>query len=314
MKLLLVFPLNYLKFEMPIWNRSIMQTDIRVEILGKFGALLSLMEIGLGSLLHAFHVPFGGHFMSLNQGYLLCRVSLQTSQRWMPYHVSNVAAVLKSLSPAGQKLGPMLSLSMQGLLFSIGTGIFGTNIIGFLVGMVLLSFWAFIQPLITYYLFFGQKLIDAADYLFKKTLPLHHLKLEYVMWIFLGIVLIKVLIAMSLAIIAWRSKGLSLNQDRLLQFTETKNRKMPPYSPLIMAFKDLTKPVFLVSLAGTALFLYYSQQDMAYLLRPIAIGFIFFYISRTMTLDKLLAKMENGRFQFFARGCKEALIQIRKVL
>lgn len=157
-----------------IYGRArVMKSDERVEILGKYGAILSLMEIGLGSLLHVFHIPFGGHFMSLNQGYLLCRLSIQTQVRWMPYHVSNVAAVLKSLSPAGQKLGPMLSLSMQGLLFSMGTGLFGINLVGLILGMVLLSFWAFIQPLVTYYFFFGDKLIDAADFLFKKTLPFH---------------------------------------------------------------------------------------------------------------------------------------------
>ncbi len=304
-----------------------MEENKNVEIIGQYGATLSIIEVGLGSMLHAFHVPMSGALLSLNQGYLLCRAAILGKElpnsSWTTYSVSNIAAVLKSLSPAGKKLGPMLSLSMQGLLFNFGTFILGTNPIGLCFGMALLSLWTFIQPLITYYFFFGEKLFSAAEYLYQKTLPYHHLKPENLIWIFALLVVTKMFVACALAIIAWRRKDKSLYvknyEEEIHRFAKEKmsesKRTSPTQSPVLLAVKDLFRPLFLISLAMTALFLYFSNYENAqigwYLLRPIAIGFIFFYVSRTLTLDKWLAKMEHGKFRSFSLGCQTALAKIR---
>lgn len=286
----------------------------KIEILGHYGALLSLIEVGLGSLLHSFPIPFAGLFLSLNQGYLLCRVAILTKDPWLGYSVSNIAAVLKSLSPAGKKLGPMLSLSMQGLLFNIGT-LFGVNPLGLSLGMVLLSFWSFVQPLVTYYLFFGKELYNAVEFLYQKTLPYHGIEVKNLFWVFTAVVIIKAIVAVVLALMAWKTQGQSEYQDRFAEYAIKKEIKTG--HPALLALQDLMKPIFLLSLAATTLFLYFSQHDFAeiiwYLMRPIAIGFIFFYFSRTLTLDRWLAKMENGKFHTFAAGCKLALTKIRKV-
>ncbi|MFA6236027.1 MAG: hypothetical protein WC635_01765 [Bacteriovorax sp.] len=305
-----------------------MEENKTIEIIGKHGATLSIIEVGLGSLLHALHIPFSGVFLSLNQGYILCWASLQSRELpenlWITYSISNVAAVLKSLSPAGKKLGPMLSLSMQGLLFNIGTNIFGTNSIGLCLGMILLSLWAFIQPLITYYLFFGEKLFTAVEYLYQKTLPHHGLKTEKLIWIFFVLVLTKLLFGCVIAIIAWKRQGCDLYakkyEEELHKLGRVKiaveNSKKG--NAFFSAVKDLFRPLFLVSLIVTGLFLYFSQynnsQIAIYLLRPIAIGFIFFYISRTLTLDRWLIRLENSRFRTFSRGCQNALEKMRTLL
>lgn len=286
-----------------------------IELLGNYGALLSLVEVGLGSLLHSFKIPFAGLFLSLNQGYLLCRVSILSQNKKLPYGVSNIAAVLKSLSPAGNKLGPMMSLSMQGLLFSLGL-IFGINPIGLSVGMVLLSFWSFLQPLITYYLFFGRELLDAADFLYQKTLPYHGVQANQLGLMLAALVATKALVAVGIAIVAWKKKGVDENQNKLTQFIKTK--KSENKHPALMALKDLMSPLFLFSLAATTVFLVFSQHRFAeiiwYLMRPIAVGFIFFYFSRTLTLDRFLSRLHGGRFDAFAKGCEVALTQIRKVI
>lgn len=299
-----------------------MESSRKVEIIGHYGAILSLIEVGLGSLLHSLHIPLAGVFLSLNQGYLLCRVAIasrETDDRWLPYSVANVAAVLKSLSPAGQKLGPMLSLSMQGLLFNLGTWLVGINLLGLCLGMALMSWWSFFQPLITYYLFFGDKIIDAAQFLYQKTLPWHQLEPRHLGWIFAALVLLKALVAVLLAIMAWKSKGSFWQQDQLIKIaSQTQQRSGKKHSALVMAGRDLLRPLFLLSLTSTGLFLFYSQHPKAqiawYLMRPIAIGFMFFYFSRTLTLDRWMERLEQGRFNTFARGCKLALLQIRKVL
>ena len=40
--------------------------DSQVDVVGTHAAMLSISEVGLGSLLHAFHIPFSGYFLSLN--------------------------------------------------------------------------------------------------------------------------------------------------------------------------------------------------------------------------------------------------------
>lgn len=307
-----------------------MEENKKIEIVGHYGATLSLIEVGLGSLLHAFKVPFSGILLSLNQGFILCRAAILSrdipQNLWTTYSISNVAAVLKSLSPAGKKLGPMLSLSMQGLLFNIGILIFGTNPIGLCVGMALLSVWTFLQPLVTYYLFFGKELINAVEYLYEKTLPYHGLKAESLLWIFLGLVVTKMLAAVILAIIAWRTQGETIYgknyEEGLIKLAREKGAKISDErkkgNAAWLAFKDLFRPLFLVSLITTGAFLYFSQHDYAqigwYLLRPLAIGFIFFYISRTLTLDRWLTKIENGKLRSFSLGCQTALAKIRKII
>lgn len=308
-----------------------MDDNNKIEIVGHYGATLSLIEVGLGSLLHAFKVPFSGVLLSLNQGYILCRAATVSREipknLWTTYSISNVAAVLKSLSPAGKKLGPMLSLSMQGLLFNIGLLLFGTNPIGLCVGMALLSVWTFIQPLVTYYLFFGKELISAVEYLYDKTLPYHGLKPETLLWIFIGLVVTKMLAAVILAIVAWRTQGQGIYgkkyDEGLINLAREKGVKIghtddTQKNHAWLAFKDLFRPLFLVSLLTTGLFLYFSQHDYAqiawYLMRPIAIGFIFFYISRTLTLDRWLKKMESGKLRAFSLGCQTALAKIRSII
>ncbi len=300
--------------------------EARTELIGKYSAILSVIEVALGSLLHAFHVPFAGNFLSLNQGYLLCRASMEAREKGLPpvgYGVSNVAAVLKSLSPAGKKLGPMLSLSMQGLLFGAGEGLFGVNMFGHALGMALLSLWTFLQPLITYYLFFGKELWEALNYLFEKTVPPTWLTLAQLGWILAGVVLLKVLAGVGLAIFAWRTRGNAAFQDKLLRLASEQGARpvhdsgKPPsrWRALRLAAGDLCRPLFLSSLAVTAFFLFFSQHSNGerfwILLRPLAIGFLFFYFSRTLTLDRWLARLHGTRFEAFSRACQRALSELR---
>ena len=184
------------------------ENSARIELIGKYSAALSLIEVALGSILHSFHVPFSGNLLSLNQGFLLCRASVEARDKKIGrvgYGISNVSAVLKSLSPAGKKLGPMLSLSVQGLLFTAGEGLLGANLAGWMLGMTLLSLWTFLQPLVTFYLFFGAELFRALNYLVEKTMPYHGLGWRQISLIFAGVVAVKVSAALFLAWLAWRT-------------------------------------------------------------------------------------------------------------
>jgi len=260
--------------------------ELKIELIGKYSAVLSAIEVALGSLLHAFHVPFAGNFLSLNQGYLLCRASLESRERGLDsisYSISNVTAVLKSLAPAGKKLGPMLSLSMQGLLFFMGEGIFGANLFGLSLGMGLLSLWTFIQPIITYYLFFGAELWKAFLYLFEKTVPFTGLGLRELILVLAGVVFLKLLVALALVVVVLRSRGKAGFQEKLLSLAKERGLNVmkegcaPSKSSAVrLAIGDLFRPLFLVSLGITGFFLYFSQHSQGerfwIFMRPIGSG------------------------------------------
>ena len=290
-----------------------MQENEHVKKIGDYGAILALMEIGAGSVIHGLHVPLGGHFLSLNQGYLLARAVYKTREAALVLPVSNIAAILKSFSPAGKKFGPMLSLSVQGLLFRAGL-IFGTNRFGVILGLILLSLWGFIQPFITYYVLFGKTLLLAASFWIKELKALFLITDENLIIFAMGFILTKMVLAGILGFVAYERK-----EEPLI--IEDRDEFMPRQSdgsPLLLALKDLTKPLFLFSILLTGVFLYFSQhpwtQIIWYLLRPLGLGFILFYFSRTLTLDRLILRLRGGRFESFAQGLELALGRIRKIL
>ena len=303
-----------------------MRTDERIELVGRYSASLSLIEIALGSLLHAFHIPFSGSFLSLNQGFLLCRASIEARDRnigSVGYSISNVSAVLKSFAPAGKKLGPMLSLSMQGLFFSLGEIVFGMNLLGWMLGMVLLSLWTFLQPLVTYYLFFGNELFLALDALVKKTIPWTGLGWRELSLILAGFLCLKIVTAIFLTCLACSRKGAECFQDRLLEMAaergnQTVRERLQCSSGAIHdSIRDLLSPLFLASFAVTAFFLVYSEDPMGAriwtLLRPLAVAFLFFYISRRISFEAVLERLQGTKAESFARSCRTALRELRKL-
>ncbi len=86
-------------------------TNSDSKIILQYTFLLSITEVGLGALIHGLHIPLGGHFLSLNEGYLLCKALRERAQIKMlsrkeafkqSCSISIVGALLKSFSPAGK--------------------------------------------------------------------------------------------------------------------------------------------------------------------------------------------------------------------
>lgn len=275
------------------------------DIAGRYAAFLSLVEVGLGSVLHAFRIPFTGHFLSLNQGFFLARASHQTGNRTIGASISNVTAILKSLSPAGKKLTPMLAISAQGLWFSLGTGLFGVNFVGVSFGMTLLSLWAFIQPLLIYSLFYGKTLLTVADYYLQKIHDRFEIAPEQLLYFVLLLAGIKVALAI---LVGWfalfaREEKLQAYESKMVQLGRSSRRpgnsrpaasKSPAW---LLAARDLLNPFFLGSLLFTAVFLFQAESSQATLvwtlLRPIAVAFILFWIIRVIPLERMASRVRG---------------------
>lgn len=293
--------------------------------IGRDGAVLSVTEIGLGSLLHSLHIPLSGHFLSLNQAFILSRATLAVRKlrgaRFTGSYISNIAALLKSLAPAGKKLTPMLAISAQGLLFTIGATIFGANAIGVLVGAVLLSVWAFVQPLLIYFLIFGRTLIDVANYYIDKLQEILPVTTENLITILATLISLKALLALAVAALAiWLPPAtadryvktlVGWSNRRRPQFFDSAQPKQSKWTAARFAAHDLLNPLFLISIGLTLFFFIFSESDASTtfwgIMRPVAAAFVLFYLIRTVNFDTLVSRLDQTSFKGLGRSMAKAI-------
>lgn len=270
---------------------------------------LSMVELGLGSFLHAFKIPFTGHFLSLNQSFFLTycvRILSPFTEKnrfklaQISFEISILTALLKSLSPAGQKWGPMLSISMQGILYSLGLILFGANIVGAIFGSVFLSIWAFIQPFITLFISFGPNEIHKILSFYTQRLQADfNVQPEQLKTVVLVAVLFKALLAVFVSLAAYflKSQKVKKLQEKLISHHKQSPRKTNETASTIhkKVFRDLTRPLFLFSFALVAVFLFATETEFVpvfwKILRPLGIAVLAFYFMRSSISRKLIEKM-----------------------
>ncbi|MCM0604613.1 MAG: hypothetical protein KA715_00830 [Xanthomonadaceae bacterium] len=233
-----------------------------------YSGLLVSAEVGLGAWIHALGLPLGGQLLSLNQGFLLSFAARNLSRGDScdaAYGVSTVAAVLKSLSPLGKRLTPMLAIWVQGVLFSLGVFLGGAGLFGVSLGMVLLSTWSFIQPILLAMLIFGvDPLVE-----WTKLFPQFS---QSIIWIILAFVVLKCLIAV---VVAWLA--LKLPEQKINQFLSSLStwRIKKKYSKV--------KWVWILGsfTMGLALFFIHGESNVQYfvkfVMRPLAMSLFLFW-------------------------------------
>ncbi len=307
-------------------NTSENTSDVAAHEFGKEAALLVISEIGLGSVLHGFKIPFSGHFLSLNQILLLTRAQKKSTEygesRIVGANISLVAALLKSLSPAGKKLTPMLAISAQGILFSLGTVFAGANLLGVLLGSVLLGLWAFCQPLLIYYIIFGQQFLVALDKSLEKIFSYFSIQAPNVVEILSLAVVVKSTLAVLACLLGYYISDVRL--EKYFSFLKTswskqggvqKDAKEVGATWRRILF-DLTRPLFVATLFFTFFFFYFSEDAKTaywFLLRSLTLGALCFYFLRS---SRVYGVVERWRLKSNSKVVvysKLALEQLRKL-
>lgn len=264
-----------------------------------FTATFSLTEIGLGSLLHSLKVPFTGHFLSLNQAFLLSILSLQlkNKDRLAGFEVSTATAILKSLAPAGKKLTPMLAISAQGLLHNIGTLTLGRNFFGLMIANILCGLWAFIQPWVIYYILYAKDLFAMAEYFMRKLSPVIEVSFQDIGIAISVLIIIKSVLAIFVTYLVFK-----LPEDTVLVYiSKLSNRKKVTIKKDISVtrgvVKDITSPLFIFSFLLMSIFYYFTGTDMAEtiwkILRPLALAIFIFTFLRMVPLENIAIRLEK---------------------
>lgn len=272
------------------------------DVASYYAMQLALMEVGLGSFLHAFHIPFSGFLLALNQCYILNRALLlphahSPSSRFLPITISNTTAILKTLSPYGKKLTPMLAISMQGLLFNIGTVCFGKNILGRCVGSFLLSLWPMIQPLLLYGIIYSSLLFDMQT-------SLTHIPFQIIL---AGYIFMHISLSLAICLLTHLLPTNLLDRyDRYVTSYSSLHLNVKPLatstknSRLKGVWKDFTSPFFLLSLLLSALFLYTTLHSLEsfclVFFRLMAVAFVTFFLMRHLPTERCIRVFSNCSF------------------
>lgn len=279
--------------------------------LGKKAALLAAVEVGLGSIVHSMSLPFAGHLLSLNQGFILTWASQQIPDRKAPGVISTTAALLKSLSPAGKKLTPMLAIAMQGQLFTLGVFLGGARPVGHLLGMSLLCLWGFFQPLALYVLLYGETLLSMASYFLEQLSAVFPVTMNTLAGVLAVVVTVKIILGFFCVYLAYK-----LPQKKIEDYTEwaqklpQRNPKKPARNAFLGALRDLFTPLFVISWILTLIFFLYAQSKHStsiwLVLRPLAIGYLLFLALRLFPVNRSRVWLEKRHPQL-AQTLQEAL-------
>lgn len=289
---------------------------MNAEDIGKKAAYLSIVEIGLGSLLHAFSVPFAGHLLSLNQGFILTRAAMESGDRRAPGIISTVAALLKSLSPAGKKLTPMLAIGMQGQLYNLGLLLLGNNGFGRILGMSLLCLWGFLQPLALYFILYGKSLVEMAEYYASELSKVFQTTKDEFVSILVALIIFKLICGAVVVILAQilKKKKVEQYENWLMSKHKPQEESAEKKSPWLMAAKDLMSPGFLVTWFMMILFYFYSDHvwsaDIWIVLRPVAVGYLVFLGLRIFPVERIVPFVSK-KFPFLGRALESALQYIK---
>ncbi len=131
--------------------------------LGLYGGAAGGIEMSAGAALHAAQVPLRGMAMSSVQAAMMTLAGTGMSRPgrvvWVPF----ISAGLKSLSPAGSRVRPMLAIVMQGLLFGGAVQALGWNLVSVTLGGALVGAWAAAQGVFLQYLMLGEDLVRSYD-------------------------------------------------------------------------------------------------------------------------------------------------------
>lgn len=144
-------PKGAMEFKMPhrsrpglIWRKAAV-----------LGSLWAASEIILGSFLHNAHVPFSGEFLTAIGIILLIAGHRLWPERGLLWRTGFICAAMKSVSPSAVIFGPMLAISMEGILCEVGVRLAGGNLAGYALAGGLAMCWAPMHKLCNLLLFYG---------------------------------------------------------------------------------------------------------------------------------------------------------------
>jgi len=125
-----------------------------------FGALWGAFEVTVGAFLHSLRLPMGGVLLAALSGLLLVAGRQVFPVRGSSLAAGVVAALLKSLSPGGVILGPMLGILTEAALVELALLPGSSSLLATGLAGGLATLWAGLQGVLTALAAYGTPIID----------------------------------------------------------------------------------------------------------------------------------------------------------
>lgn len=269
------------------------------ERVGWFGALAGGLEVSAGSVVHGARIPFGGLGMATAQAAVLTRAAQPLIDRGRVVWVALLSAAIKSLSPAGQRLRPMLAIAMQGWLYARALRLLGWNLGAVATGGFLMGMWAASQGLLMQWLLVGDALAIALGKLNEEVAGLLGLQAPSLALLIAGWIAAHGAVVASGTVLAWRRGARALEATRLPRWFS------PPAIPsrrgwgatLLQAARDMLRPTFWVPILLILGALAWAGQPNETLLwvalRALLIAWVLFVLVQRVNLPALPARLRS---------------------
>lgn len=270
--------------------------------IGRYGAAAGAIEVTLGTVLNATKIPFRGVPMAIIQAMVLFFAGNKLARPWLVIWVSYVAAALKALSPAGNRLRPMVAIAAQGSLFGLSVRLLGWNKVGISMGAWLIGAWAALQGFIFQYLLLGNALFDAygelQQWISTNTgITIVSLPLLVTIYVFV----VGSLAATVIGYFQWKKRPPKLLEKTLSRPYKSPEKKKTEYSSWYKKlWFEYRQKAFWVPLAVVFVVLLFSGSSAAELaglpLRAIGIIAAIFVIFSIMKPDRWINHLRNLGF------------------
>lgn len=262
------------------------------ERIGIFGGAAGAVEMTLGSALHGARVPLRGQVLSTLQSIVLTYAAEGLARRDRIAWVAVASAGLKALSPAGNRLQPMLAITMQGALYGIALRLFGWNAPAVFVGGFLIGLWAASQTLLLQWLMIGNPVFQVYDKVVKwiaNSLGLGDPALPVVLGV---VILLSALFSAGATVFFWRKRHAGL--EKLMNHARSKRPQTNDgegwRGALKGAGRDLLRPAFWAPVVVVLiLILSGTKWNEAFwtVLRAASVGALLFGVIRLIRVRRL---------------------------
>ena len=224
--------------------------------LGLYGGAAGAVEVTAGSALHAAKVPFTGLLLSSVQAAMMVYAGTGLSQPgrvvWVPF----ISGGLKALSPAGNRVRPMIAIIMQGLLFGGSVQALGWNLFGIALGGALVGSWAALQGIALQYLLIGKDLLKAYDTIIAWVAAHTGIAAPSLPWVIGGWAALHALASCGLTLTAWYVRRPPAMLQKIIDQEKARSLAATPAvagrAPWLTRLREFTRWQFWLPLAVVA--------------------------------------------------------------
>lgn len=170
-----------------------------------FGALWGVVEISLGSVLHAIDLPMSGMTLAI-VGVMVASIGrLFVPRRGSTIFIGIIALVLKLFSIGSAVIGPMVGILAEALIAEVILDAFmKPSMLAFAFAGAGAALWTLVQPFVTGVLLFGRNLLLIWLDLIDLGNRLFGLSPQVAFWIVLVLIIVHLFSGAAGGWLAWR--------------------------------------------------------------------------------------------------------------